>query len=209
MKKLIALLILFVPLISFAQQCDCALNLEYTISHVKADYAGFNDKIKSNQQKNYEKLVTSLKKRALNANSVDSCYVLLRTFTNYFKDNHLRVQLDWRYKKKYPELAKKLSQQFAKPVVVLPSAEKLEWKTNLKILDDKTVLLRLPSFEWSEKQTIDSLLNKYKSSLETLPHWIIDLRGNSGGTDYAFSGLIPYIYSGTIKIKPDEYLSST
>ncbi len=209
MKRLIAILILFIPLISFAQQCNCPQNLEYTITHVKADYAGFNDKVKSNQRKTYEKFVVSLKKRALQANSVDSCYVLLRTFTNYFKDNHLRVQLDWRYRKQYPESAKKLAQQFAKPVVVSPSTEKLEWKTSFKILDDKTILLRLPSFEWSEKQIIDSLLNQYKSSLENIPHWIIDLRGNTGGTDYAFSGLIPYIYSGTIKIKPDEYLSST
>lgn len=208
MKRLITILILSIPLISFAQQCDCAQNLEYTITHVKADYAGFNDKVKGNQRKAYEKFAASLKKQALKANSVDSCYVLLRTFTNYFKDNHLRVQLDWRYRKKYPELAKKLSQQFAKPVVISPSTEKLEWKTNFKILDNKTILLRLPSFEWSEKQIIDSLLSKYKSSLANSAHWIIDLRGNTGGTDYAFSGLIPYIYSDPIKIKPDEYLSS-
>ncbi|WP_343532083.1 S41 family peptidase [Pedobacter sp.] len=190
MKRLITILILSIPLISFAQQCDCAQNLEYTITHVKADYAGFNDKVKGNQRKAYEKFAASLKKQALKANSVDSCYVLLRTFTNYFKDNHLRVQLDWRYRKKYPELAKKLSQQFAKPVVISPSTEKLEWKTNFKILDNKTILLRLPSFEWSEKQIIDSLLSKYKSSLANSAHWIIDLRGNTGGTDYAFSGLI-------------------
>jgi len=208
MKFLFAILITLLPLLSTAQQCDCLLNFDYMVSHVKSDYAGFNDKIKVTNKKAFEKFTNSLRKKAVAAKSVDSCYVILRSWTNYFKDSHLRVQLDWRYREKYPEVVKFLNARFAKPKNNPVSIEKLDPKTNFKILDDKTALLRLPSFEWSEKKNIDSLLKTYNQQLMKLPNWIIDLRGNTGGTDYAFSGLMPYIYTKPIKIKPDEFLSS-
>jgi hypothetical protein len=178
------------------------------VSHVKLDYAGFNDKIKDSNKKAFENFTTSLRKSSIGAKDIDSCYVILRTWTNYFRDNHLRIQLDWRYKQKFPEVVKLLSARFAKPKNIPISMDKLESKTNIKILNDKTVLLRFPSFEWGEKKNIDSLLKAYDQQLKKLPDWIIDLRGNDGGTDYAFDGLIPFIYTNPIKIKPDEFLSS-
>ena len=208
MKKLISILISFLPFISSAQQCDCLLNFDYMVSHVKLDYAGFNDKIKVGNRKAFENFTTSLRKRSIVANNVDSCYVVLRTWTNYFKDNHLHVQLDWRYREKHSETAKLLNERFTKTKSTSSSTEKLESKTSLKILDNETLLLRLPSFLWNEKKNIDSLLKAYDHQLKKLPNWIIDLRGNDGGTDYAFDGLMPYIYTRPIKIKPDEYLSS-
>jgi len=208
MKKLLSILLLFLPLISLAQQCDCLLNFDYMVSHVKTDYAGYNDKIKIGNQKAFESFTASLRKKSIASNNVDSCYVILKTWTNYFKDSHLRLQLDWRYRQKYPEAVKLLNARFAKPKNSPASIDKLESKTNIKIFDDKTVLLRFPSFEWSEKKNIDSLLQTYEQQLKELPNWIIDLRGNDGGTDYAFEGLMPYIYTNPIKIKPDEYFST-
>lgn len=208
MKKLLFILISLFPFISLAQQCDCLLNFDYTVNHVKLDYAGFNDKIKVNNKQDLENFTNSLRKSASGAKDVDSCYIILRTWTNYFKDSHLRVQLDWRYKKKYPEAVKLLNAQFAKPKRNPISVNKLESKTNIRIIDKKTVLLRFPSFEWNDKKSIDSLLQTYNQQLKKLPNWIIDLRGNSGGTDYAFEGLIPFIYTNPINIKPDELFSS-
>lgn len=208
MKKILPILILLLPFTSSAQQCDCLLNFDYMVDHVKTDYAGFKDKIKVGNKNVFESFTTSLRKKSIGAKNVDSCYVILRTWTNYFRDNHLRIQLDWRYRKKYPEAVKLLNGRFTKPKNISISMGKLESRTNIKILDDETVLLRFPSFEWGEKKNIDSLLQAYDQRLKKLPNWIIDLRGNDGGTDYAFSGLIPYIYTNPIKIKPDEFLSS-
>jgi len=208
MKKFLLILFSLLPLISSAQQCDCLLNFDYMLSHVKTDYAGYNDKIKVSNKKAFENFTTSLRKSSIGVKNVDSCYVILRAWTNYFKDNHLRIQLDWRYRQKYPEATKMLNARFAKPKNTPISVEKLESNTYIKILDDKTVVLRFPSFEWAEKKNIDSLLKAFGRQLKKLPNWIIDLRGNDGGTDYAFSGLMPYIYTNQIKIKPDEFLSS-
>ena len=201
-------MISFLPFTALAQQCDCLLNFDYMVNLVKTDYAGYKDKIKVGNKKTFDNFTVSLRKKSIGSNDVDSCYIILRTWTNYFKDSHLRVQFDWRYRQKYPEVAKLLNKRFAKPKNIQTPLEKLELNTNLKILDDKTVVLRLPSFEWGEKKNIDSLIKGYKEQLKKLPNWIIDLRGNDGGTDYAFAELMPYIYTNPIKIKPDEFLST-
>ncbi len=208
MKKFLLVLILFFPLALKAQDCNCVLNFDYMVSHVKTDYAGFNDKIKPNNRKEFKKLTKLLRKEALNVNTTDSCYVILKTWTNQFKDNHLRVQLDWRYREKYPEVVKQVAKRFARPLNLASSPEKLAEVTSIKRLDTNTFLLRLPSFVWDEKKIIDSLLIANQEQLKKVPNWIIDLRGNDGGTDYAFNGIMPFIYSNTVKIKPDEYLSS-
>ncbi|RFZ84416.1 hypothetical protein DYU05_01985 [Mucilaginibacter terrenus] len=208
MKILFLILMLLIPFVSSAQQCDCLQNFDYTVNHVREDYAGYKDKIKARNRKGFDNFTSLLRKKAMTADRVDSCYIILRTWTNYFRDNHLRVQLDWRYRQKYPESVKLLNKRFAKPKNINVSTEKLEALTNIRILDEKTVLLRLPSFEWGEKKMIDSLLKAYDQQLKRTPNWIIDLRGNVGGTDYAFSGLMPFIYTDPIHIKPDEFLSS-
>ncbi|MCC8409522.1 hypothetical protein LJ707_11315 [Mucilaginibacter sp. UR6-1] len=208
MKILFTILIGLLPITLVAQDCDCGLNFDYTVKHVKSDYAGFNDKVKNNNRKEFELFTKSLRKRAAGLNNTDSCFVILRTWTNYFKDNHLRVQLDWQYRKKHPEEAKKLAGRFAKPVVKADNNDKPGSKTNISKPDSNTLLIRLPSFVWDEKKNIDSVIQAYSKQLKEIPNWIIDLRGNDGGTDYAFSAVLPYLYTNPIQIKPDEYRSS-
>jgi hypothetical protein len=208
MKNFLFLLIAFIPVKLNAQNCDCTANFDYMVKHVKVSYAGFNDKITTKNRKEFESFTKLMRDRAMASNNTDSCYVILKSWTNYFKDNHLRIQFDWKYRKKYPEVAKQLNKQFSKADLIPSATEKLETKTGFRILDSNTLLMRLPSFAWSEKKIIDSLLNVYEGQIHKKANLIIDLRGNDGGTDYAYNGLIPLIYSNPIYIKPDEYLSS-
>ncbi|RZK53485.1 MAG: hypothetical protein EOO87_12815 [Pedobacter sp.] len=194
--------------ISFAQNCDCKVNFEAVVSQVKSNYAGYNDKVNLKNINSFNKFTNNLRQKALTLKSIDSCYVVLKTFTNYFKDQHLRVQLGWRYREKFPEKVVAINKQFPKKIVSPASAEKLSELTNISELDTETMLLRLPSFEWSEKKKLDSLLSIYQKQLKQKPYWVIDLRGNIGGTDYVFSGLLPFLYTDPIKILPDEYWSS-
>ncbi|RYU89536.1 hypothetical protein EWM62_14555 [Mucilaginibacter terrigena] len=208
MKKLLFCFIAFCPVNTFAQSCDCLVNFDYTTSHVADSYSGYTDKVKSKNLKEFNSFTERLRKRAANATGTDSCYVILKTWINYFKDQHLRVQLDWRYRKKYPEQVKRLNKLFAnKPAIPAPD-EKLGNQTVIKQLNANTILLRLPSFEWNEKKIIDSLFKANYKNFKKIPNWIIDVRDNGGGTDYAFSSLLPYIYANPVHIKPDEYRSS-
>jgi len=207
MKKILFCFIALFPLCTFAQNCDCLVNFDYTTSHIADNYSGYSDKVKSKNLNEFTNFTGQLRQRAAKAAGTDSCYVILKTFVNYFKDQHLRVQLDWRYREKYPEQVKQLNKLFKKPA--LPASdEKLNNQTSIKQLSASTVLLRLPSFEWSEKKIIDSLFKVNDESFKKTTNWIIDVRGNGGGTDYAFNSLMPYIYANPIYIKPDEYRSS-
>ncbi|WP_293306610.1 S41 family peptidase [Pedobacter sp. UBA5917] len=178
------------------------------VNSVKLNYAGYADKVKEHNYNEFSLFTSKLRKKAAKATDIKSCYIVLRTWTEWFKDHHLRVQLDWRFREKYPDAAKQLSQYFAggKPAP-LPANYPGD-TSSLKLLGPDAVLLRLPSFEWSEKTVIDSLIKANIKQLESAEYWVIDIRGNVGGTDYAFNSILPYIYTNPIMGKPDEYLSS-
>lgn len=192
-----------------AQDCDCKTNFNYTVEKVKNNYAGYNDKITQKNRREFNHFTAKLYQKAKKTTNVDSCYVLLKTWTNFFKDQHLRVQLDWRYREKFPEKLSQLSKLFApRKVVSAPATDVLDDKTTIAQLSSNTLLIKLPSFEYNEKKDIDSLLQKFKAQLKTSENWIIDIRGNMGGTDFTFSSLLPYIYTNPMATLTSEYLAT-
>jgi hypothetical protein len=208
MKKLL-LLFLFTSIATVnAQNCDCLVNFDQVTTQVKSNYAGYHDKITRKNKKEFTRFTKSLRAQSAKTSGTDSCYVLLKTWTNYFKDQHLRVQLDWRYRRKYPESARAISKRFVKAPTSPIFNEKNDGHPSIESLSQNTLLIRLPSFEWSEKKAIDSLVKLHKNEFSTMKNWIIDLRGNSGGTDYSFDFLMPYLYTNPLIMKPDEYWSS-
>lgn len=77
-----------------------------------------------------------------------------------------------------------------------------------KKLSDKTMLLTLPSFDYPFVAIIEDLLTSNRSQLETSKNLIIDIRGNSGGTDNAYQLLLPYIMTNSIRNMGVEYLAT-
>lgn len=76
---------------------------------------------------------------------------------------------------------------------------KTSQKPYLEQLNNTTLFLRIPSFNGSEKNLIDSVLIANKSKLETTENLIIDLRNNGGGSDNSYSNIIPYLYTNPIR----------
>lgn len=81
-------------------------------------------------------------------------------------------------------------------------------KPYLDVIDQKTLLLRIPSFEFSEKIWIDSVVATHYADLMTYPNLIIDLTHNGGGSDASFECLLPLIYTGTISTVQTAYYST-
>lgn len=77
-----------------------------------------------------------------------------------------------------------------------------------KKVSDKTSVLKLPSFEYHNLQTIDDLIENNRNLLEESENLIIDLRGNPGGTTDAYTKLIPYIYGKTVRHSGAEFLAT-
>lgn len=75
-------------------------------------------------------------------------------------------------------------------------------------LSDKTVLFRIPSFDDSQKQIIDSLIIENDKLLRTTESLIIDIRNNGGGSDISYERIVPLFYTNPIRIVGMELLST-
>lgn len=78
----------------------------------------------------------------------------------------------------------------------------------LKPLTSKTSIIKLPSFGYEYVDIIEHLIEKNKSLLENSENLIVDLRGNTGGTDASYYKLLPYIMTNNIRNLGVEYLST-
>ena len=76
-----------------------------------------------------------------------------------------------------------------------------------KQISPRTSIIKLPSFDYKYLKTIDSLIEKNKTLLES-ENLIIDLRGNTGGTTDAYQKLLPYISGKYIRNTGAEFLST-
>lgn len=75
-------------------------------------------------------------------------------------------------------------------------------------LSDKTVILRIPSFDPSQKKQIDSLIHANLKTITKTENLIIDLQNNGGGSDGSYREIIPLIYTNPIRVVGMELLST-
>lgn len=78
----------------------------------------------------------------------------------------------------------------------------------IKQLTPKTAIITLPSFDYPYVEIIEGLINNNRSLLENSENLIVDLRGNSGGTDNAYQKLLPYIMTNSIRNMGVEFLAT-
>lgn len=78
----------------------------------------------------------------------------------------------------------------------------------IKELTDKTTLITLPSFDYPFVETINNLIEDNRNLIENSENLIIDIRGNSGGTGYAYQELLPYIMTNSIRWIGEEFLAT-
>jgi hypothetical protein len=78
-------------------------------------------------------------------------------------------------------------------------AEESKTNTFFKLLNDSTCYLRIKTFNATNARNIDSVINANKTSLQSKPRLIIDLRGNGGGSDRSMSYLKPILYTDPVK----------
>ncbi|KQC02812.1 hypothetical protein AQF98_00085 [Pedobacter sp. Hv1] len=78
----------------------------------------------------------------------------------------------------------------------------------VKKLSNQTTLITLPSFDYPFVNIIQDMVANNRSLIEGSKNLIIDIRGNSGGTDNAYELLFPYIITNPIRNMGVEYLAT-
>ena len=81
-------------------------------------------------------------------------------------------------------------------------------KPFIEKVSDNTVLLKVPSFNRSNKKYIDSLLNSNDNLIKNTENLIIDVRYNGGGADASYEEITPYLYTNPIRRTGLAYLST-
>jgi hypothetical protein len=67
-----------------------------------------------------------------------------------------------------------------------------------KQINNKTIFIKIQTFEDWNARAIDSIFKINEAVLKSSPYLILDLRGNGGGSDFAYNPIIPYIYTNPI-----------
>ena len=75
-------------------------------------------------------------------------------------------------------------------------------------LSEHTVLIRIPTFNHSQKNDIENLIKAHYQTITDTHNLIIDLRGNGGGSDISYKPLIPILYTNPIRTVGMEMLST-
>ena len=78
----------------------------------------------------------------------------------------------------------------------------------LEELNTTTLYLRIPSFGDESKSAIDKVLTDNKEKILKMENLIIDIRNNGGGSDESYSGLLPFLYTNSIRSVSVEFLST-
>jgi len=165
MMKKLFTLLVLLAQTVYGQNCDCTKQLENLITKVKYDYPGFSDKVNDLTRSAYDMLEKEMYDNASQTFSFHRCSLILDQYLDYFHDAHLHLSIETNRYWAY------------------------------KKVTDSTIMIRIPSFSFSSKDIIDSLITTNINELTSIPNLIIDLRGNGGGIDYSFLKLLPLVYS--------------
>lgn len=73
---------------------------------------------------------------------------------------------------------------------------------------DKTLVLRIPSFEGNNKKAIDSVITVNRHKILKTPNLVVDIRNNGGGSDGSYAEIIPFLYTNPVRIVSTQFLST-
>lgn len=90
MKNLIFIILFFNAFSLYAQTYNCLNDFEILVNKIENDYPGYNDKVTNKNRDELFTLEKNIRERI--ALSPDSCKYFLQEYTNFFKDNHLKVK---------------------------------------------------------------------------------------------------------------------
>jgi hypothetical protein len=159
------------------------------IAMVERNYAGYTDKRNRFGAGKIDAEARRARRAAISARTTKDCVRILNRWMRVFRDKHIgALILDKPGQPTKCGVTKKAhaSRRFAANRSLEPT---------VRALSEKTFAITVPSFGLEYKTTLEALTKRYDADIKRCPNLIIDLRGNSGGSDSTFSPLLPYLYT--------------
>ncbi len=119
---------------------------------------------------------------------------------NYFMQNHSIRRPKAKLKEHILYVDKLGSWRKVYPEKASPKTEKPEQNSiyNLSQIDDKTLLLVIPTMNHNYRKEMRKLVKKYEQQISSTPNLVIDCRNNGGGSDFTYFPLRRFIYTNPI-----------
>lgn len=146
-------------------------------------------------------IASALERATQEAASVKSsaeCQQVLRRYLAAWREGHLYLQ----------SLVQPTTVEPGVGSATQPSGKPKEVQAEVRWLSRKTVLLTFRTFDPSAASEIRDLLKSHRTRLEQIPHWIIDVRRNNGGSDSTYWPIVQAVIGNPILSIGVEFLST-
>jgi hypothetical protein len=171
----------------------CAKDLEDIPGFLLENDTGARDHLAQFGQKYFDDALAEAKSAALQIRGNASCAPVIGKYLRAWRHGHLGVQDIG----PAPAAAAPPEQSAADAL-----AQQLKNAPVIEILSTKTLRLTLKNFEPYNRGALIALIEARREDLEGHPNWIIDVRGNGGGSDSSYQPLMPWLI-------PDEFASAS
>ncbi|WP_028111695.1 S41 family peptidase [Ferrimonas kyonanensis] len=172
---------------------QCLKDLEALPEFLLENDTGAPDHLAQHGQDHFDE---ALERTRLEISSIESeleCDSAIRNYLRAWRPSHLAI---W---PSHSETGSKSLKDTLKDESLAPRFRKLS---------SDTAYWSIPSFAYEQGKKIVQLLELHTPSLAETKNWIIDIRGNGGGSDESYEPLLPYVLSGETVEVSVEFLST-
>jgi C-terminal processing protease CtpA/Prc len=166
---------------------ECRQDLESIPGYLLANDAGGRDAWDRYGEAHFNRAMDEARAAVAGVTDESACVEILRSYLKSWRAGHLNVRNTIRQ----PGAA---SARDEKP--------RVDW------LSARTVLLTVPSFASSWGEAVARLLKDNRRNLARHPNWIIDVRGNPGGSDDVYAEILRWIGAAERVDVQVEYLAT-
>ena len=191
--KLLAILAFVLAIPAGAQNCNCKTAFAWVKQTFEENDAGFQFVIDRRGEQAYAIHNQLIAERIKTATNKQECAEIIIDWLHFFRTGHIGFGV-------FDSNEGDIMQEFLASLVTEPPY--------LKRLNETTLYFRIPSFVITERAKIDSILNANRNNFMRTQNLIIDLRGNSGGSDDAWWKLFTFISSNPVVLR-SLYFRST
>ncbi len=149
-------------------------------------------------QKYFDDALAEAKNAASQIRGNPSCEPVIRKYLRVWRRGHLAVE----------EIAASPAPSAPNQSAEEISAQHLKSAPSIEILSARTIRLTLKNFEPYNRDALIALIEARRQDLEGHPNWIIDVRGNGGGSDSSYEPLMSWLMPDEIAAAGAEILAT-
>jgi hypothetical protein len=169
---------------------DCLRDLEAIPAFLLANDAGMQQPATPDELAKRQAALEAARRGAAGVQDDGQCTAVLQTYLRAWRRGHLFVHA-----------VKANEGRVSAPAASMPMIE---------MLSPTTALITVPSFFNAAHAPLTALIEQHRQELQARPNWIVDVRGNGGGSDITYAPLLPWLMAdGWIDVSERVFVTPT